>query len=92
MKTNIQVKKKRRGLQKDLFYWGILAFPILQFVIFYICVNINSFALAFQYFDYEKSGFQFVGFENLFRNFNEVLQTIKETTYLQQSFKNSFLV
>ena len=92
MKTNIQVKKKRRGLQKNLFYWGILAFPILQFVIFYICVNLNSFALAFQYFDYELKGFRFVGFENFFQNFNEVVQTIKETTYLQQSFKNSFIV
>lgn len=39
----------RIGLKNDrLFYCLILAFPVLQFAVFYIGVNINSFLLAFK--------------------------------------------
>lgn len=39
----------RIGLKNDrLFYCLILAFPVLQFTVFYIGVNINSFLLAFK--------------------------------------------
>ena len=44
--------KKRRGLkgrEKDLiFYSLVMAWPILQFCVFYIGVNANSFLMAFQ--------------------------------------------
>ena len=34
MKTNERrTRKKSRG--KDIFYWSIIAFPVLQFLIFY---------------------------------------------------------
>ena len=39
----------RIGLKNDrFFYCLILAFPVLQFAVFYIGVNINSFLLAFK--------------------------------------------
>ncbi len=91
MKTNIKKTKNKKSRGKTLFYWGILAFPILQFVIFYIGVNLNSFALAFQEFDYQN-GFRFVGFKNLFVNFTEVFKQIGETAYLQNAFKNSLIL
>lgn len=91
MRANTQCRKVKKGRGKNLFYWGILAFPILQFVIFYIGVNLNSFALAFQKFDAEK-GFQFIGIDNLFENFINVFKMIEETSYLQSAFKNSLIL
>lgn len=87
---NKQRKKIRRG--KDIFYWSILVFPILQFMIFYVGVNLNSFALAFQSFDYKGNGFSFVGFKNFFTNFLDVFKEFEEAQYLQDAFKNSILV
>lgn len=77
---------------KNLFYWSILAFPILQFLIFYIGVNLNSFALAFQKFDLTDSGLRFLGFDHLFDNFRQVFQNFKELAYLRHSFSNALLV
>lgn len=90
MGTNKQRKKRSRG--KNIFYWSILAFPILQFVVFYIGVNLNSFALAFQEFDYKESGFSFVGLKKLFVNFIDVFKMFKEAKYLGNAFNNSIIV
>ena len=90
MKPNKKRKKMGRG--KNIFYWSILAFPLLQFVIFYVGVNLNSFALAFQKFDYTGNGYTFVGFENLFQNFLDVFKEFQEAKYLQTAVWNSVLV
>lgn len=90
MKSNKKRKKKGRG--KEIFYWSILAFPILQFVIFYIGVNVNSFALAFQKFDYTGNGYTFIGFEKFFQNFLDVFKKFQEAKYLQTAAWNSVLV
>lgn len=87
---NKQRKKRSRG--KNIFYWSILAFPILQFVVFYIGVNLNSFALAFQEFNYDENGFSFVGFKSLFVNFIDVFEMFKEAKYLGNAFNNSIIV
>lgn len=83
--------QKKSNKQKNLFYWAILAFPILQFLIFYVGVNVNSFALAFQEFDLQN-GFVFVGFEDFWKNFIAVFQEFKEADYLAKAFNNSILV
>ncbi len=83
--------RKKGDRSKNVFYWAILAFPILQFVIFYIGVNVNSFALAFQEFDLQGGGFVFVGFDEFWKNFLDVFQEFKETGYLQTAFKNSII-
>lgn len=90
MKPNKKRKKMGRG--KNIFYWSILAFPLLQFVIFYVGVNLNSFALAFQKFDYTGNGYSFIGFENLFQNFLDVFKEFQEAKYLQTAVWNSVLV
>ena len=90
MKPNKKRKKMGRG--KTIFYWSILAFPLLQFIIFYVGVNLNSFALAFQKFDYSGNGYTFVGFENLFQNFLDVFKEFQEAKYLQTAVWNSVLV
>ena len=49
-------KKKMKNSQKDLiFYIIMLAWPVVQFVIFYIFVNFNSILMAFQKLDLDGS-------------------------------------
>lgn len=66
------IKKKKRFNKKDLFYYGLLALPLLQFCIFYIYVNFNSFILAVKKYDVLTLEYEFVGFGN----FKEVFQGI----------------
>ena len=88
-KNSFNRPRKNRG--KTIFYWTILAFPLLQFVIFYIGVNLNSFALAFQSFDIYSDGLQFVGFDRLLVNFKAVFQMFHEADYLLKAFGNSII-
>ena len=47
------IAKKKKSLVKDdkIFYWLLMALPVLQFVIFYIIVKGNSILFAFQEYD-----------------------------------------
>ena len=75
--------KKKKGA---LFCTAMLALPLLQFFLFYICVNFTSVLLAFQKLDVNGNAV-WVGLENfktLFRQF----QTEKVFTY---ALKNSLL-
>lgn len=91
MKGKTTRKKSKMSRSKNIFYWCILAFPLLQFLIFYIGVNINSFALAFQKFDLD-SGFSFLKGSHLFDNFKQVLANFKDLEYLRNAFVNSLII
>lgn len=54
-----------------IFYWGVLVLPLLQFAIFYIAVNFNSFLLAVKEYDSLTGAYSFVGFSNFERLFND---------------------
>ncbi len=49
----VRTKKKKSAMTKGgrIFYITMIALPLLQFVIFYIVVNFNSFLMAFQSYD-----------------------------------------
>ena len=51
------ISQRLRG--DRLFYWGILAWPILQFIVFYLYVNIDGFVLAFQQYDVDSKIYSF---------------------------------
>lgn len=90
----IAARGGQKNKAKTIFYWSILAFPLLQFLIFYIGVNLNSFALAFQEFDMyseNKEALKFVGFDNLWVNFKEVFRNFKEHDYMLKAFNNSII-
>lgn len=70
--------------KKKVFYWAVLAFPILQFIIFYVVVNINSFVLAFESYSV-KDGYTFAGF----KNFADVLHNFGTMTEMQIALRNS---
>ena len=73
---------------KLLFYIAVMALPCLQFVIFWICVNINSILLAFRDYDPKTNTFTFYAFNN-FKNVISDLQTI---AYMKPALKNSLIV
>ena len=70
MTVQVLNKKKKIDWKRTLFIIGMLAYPILHFVIFFIYVNIDSVLMTFQTFDYEHEKFIW-GFENYRRFFLE---------------------
>ena len=81
-------KVKRKGDRGEaLFYAAIVAFPLLQILVFYFYVNFNSILLCFK--DWPASGTtpRWVGFEN----FKDLWKDV-ENNILIDEFKNSILV
>ncbi|MCQ2742478.1 MAG: sugar ABC transporter permease [Bacilli bacterium] len=74
--------KNPRKAKRALFYWCILALPLIQFLIFYVYVNFDSVILAFQ--SYEQPigevGYT-VSFAGL-SNFKNVFDIIKAKPFL----------
>lgn len=64
--------KKRKFDRKLAFCIGLIALPLLQYFIFYVCVNINSFVLAFTSYDKMSKETTFVGFDNFIAVLNEM--------------------
>ena len=88
---NIKGKSsKKRG--QIIFATVMLFVPIVQFILFYICVNFNSVLMAFQKYTRTSMGWKtsFAGFEN----FESILKKIfvTQTTVFGPAFLNSFLM
>lgn len=84
------LRSKRASMQtvkrnKLIFYCSMVALPFLQFVIFYLFVNLRSFTLGFQEWSFEQGKYTFVGVEN----FKQIFRDFKETVALGASVKNS---
>lgn len=64
------VKRKwgRKRLHELIFYSLFMAWPVIQFCVFYIAVNTNSILLAFKQYDTLTGKYTFIGFDN-FKNF-----------------------
>ena len=79
------VKKK-----KLFFYFSIIILPLIQFFVFYIIVNANTFVLALKNYTYSESGLlisQFVGFKNI----GQVFKDFFVEPVFQASMRNSFI-
>lgn len=76
---NLNSKK----IKQTGFLITFLAFPIIQFIVFYIVVNIGSIALAFQEFDGQKM--VFAGFSNFANVLNDIFATGKLSTAIKNS-------
>lgn len=86
------IKKRKNGFalnnKRDLlFYIGFMAFPVLQFVVFYVVVNFNSFLLVFQNYDLLTNTTTWVGFSNL----EEAFRLLTTSTELVSAAGYSFL-
>lgn len=81
--TSMFQKKKRW-----IFYWAILALPLLQFCIFYIGVNFNSILLAFQEWDSDSASF--VWSSNM-SEFRRAITDLFTENYFKIALKNSII-
>ena len=88
--THKKTGVKRIGQRKRndiIFYCLMLAFPVVQFCIFYIGVNFNSILLTFRKYDFVTGQWSFAGFENK----SKVLSDLGTQYVLIQSAKNSLI-
>ena len=77
-------KRRLKKKQKDMiFYILMLAFPVTQFLIFYVGVNFNSILLAFRKYDVLKGEFSWAGFDN----FIQVFSDFRNLAIFEISFK-----
>lgn len=86
-----RVKKssKMGEKKKDLiFYILLIAYPVFQFLIFYVVVNFNSLLLTFETFDRNTNSYILSGFDNIRSAFN----TLTKDSTLLFAFRNSFIV
>ena len=74
MKTSKKKHGHRKNRRQLTFYVLMLIWPMLQFAVFYIGVNLNSFLLAFQRFDQSTSTFKWTGLDNFKRIWLELTQ------------------
>jgi ABC-type sugar transport system permease subunit len=88
--NNFEAKKikKRRKFKRNLFIFLMLAYPILQFLIFWLYVNINTVIMTFQRFSLSEKDFVWNGLNNYSDLFNQL--KIDYNTLLP-SIKNSLL-
>ncbi len=87
MKQATLAKDKMKEL---LFYLSFMGIAVVQFIVFYVIVNANSFALAFTEYSTDSFGNQiksFVGFKN-FRTIYKELFTLEMYSLM---WENSFL-
>ena len=76
MATEIKRKRQLKKRHKDMIFVACLvAFPLLQYFVFYIMVNFNSILLAFQAYDpgvgSGNGNYYFIGFQNFIKLYEE---------------------
>lgn len=67
--TNVGTKRR----QDAIFYTLILIFPMLQFLLYYVVVNFNSFLMAFQKYDNTLGRYYWVGMDNIVEQVHEFM-------------------
>ena len=85
IKEESKIKIRSREKKRMVFYALVMFLPVLQFCVFYLYVNFNSFLLAFQKTDGLTYQTSFSGFEN----FKKAWETLSSRPYL---VKNSLVL
>lgn len=85
--VNKRIKLKKYSKSEMIFYTLLISLPVIQVLIFYFGVNLNSFLLAFQKYDILNGTYSFVGFDN----FKWAIEMFKDPIFFH-SFKNSLIV
>ena len=57
-------RKQKMALSRKLFIIGMLAYPIIHFLVFFIYINFNTIILSFQRFSYMQGKEVFTGFKH----------------------------
>ncbi|MBE7080645.1 MAG: sugar ABC transporter permease [Clostridiales bacterium] len=84
-----KLKRKRvRDVGELIFYICLVALPLLQVAIFYIYVNLNSFAMSFQTYDTISGKFTW----DFGANFSRFWQELTKSSLLWDAFVNSLII
>lgn len=78
---------RRRG--ELAFFIALIAYPLLQFTVFYVVVNINSILLAFKTFDVSTAQFYFNAEGQLFDNFKNFISDLRGNAAMITAATNS---
>lgn len=93
--ANAELAKPRKTFQlnkKQIFYYGLMFLPLLQFCIFYIGVNFQSILLAFQGYDLGEFVSAKEKYGDLFYNFRLIYTNIVESSEITDSVVNSLIL
>lgn len=94
-KTSNKNKQKTMSTKRRneaIFFTCLVAYPMLQFLVFYVAVNINSILLAFQDYNVETAKYSYLGFANLFDNFKDFINDMQGTQSMITATKNSIVL
>ena len=72
--------------KRTWFIISLIAFPILQWLVFWLYVNVQTIVLSFETFDYFKGEYTFAGFDNYIR----LAKSISQNATMLNAFKNTF--
>ena len=81
---------RRRG--ELLFFIALIAYPLAQFAVFYVAVNINSIFLAVTHFDVDGASFHFNEGSMLLDNFAAFFRDLKSDAAMGTAAKNSLVL
>ena len=79
--------KNKRSRKQFIFYCLMIALPVVQVLIFYFGVNINSILLAFKNYDRETGNYVWTGFEHFVKTAKEMFTDVTWAF----AFKNSVI-
>jgi len=85
---------KRNIINRNIFLFCVLAIPVMNFLIYYVIVNINSVLMSFQYYDLKTGKYLFLTAEQggLFANFKAFVKDMTGSYFLKFAHKNSFML
>jgi len=90
-KTAPSIKKKKRLItRRGVFIFLMLAYPIAQFLVFWLYVNIDTVRLSMTYFNTTTGNTDFVGFDNYRREITDIFNS--PLNPLRPSLRNSLLL
>lgn len=85
-----KAKDNKAKMEKSLFVFLVLLYPMMLFLVFYVCVNFNSILLSFKTIDYAGNQF-FCGLENYKKVFKDLLSDYLMRKSILNSVKLFFL-
>lgn len=88
-KNNFSKSKIVNILRKRWYYYCLIIFPIMQFLIFYVGVNVNSISLAFSKYEVNV---QTNAYERTFAAFDNFILVFNNFPNFKDAFKNSFIL
>lgn len=91
-KLSNSIRSKKGGIKsgkarKAVFYYALMLFPLAQFLVFYVFVNMNSVFMAFQEYDYVSGSFRWSGLSA----FVKIYQDYTQFSFLKSAVKNSLI-